>query len=244
MIGIIGGTGLNQISAASGAAAPADTPYGMTSGALQTGSVAGRDLVFLARHGQPHRLAPHKINYQANIWALREAGVTHIIGVNAVGGIAAAMAPEHVVVPHDVIDYSYGREMTYSDETKLLHAEFGEPYDAALRRGLLLAGAEVELAGLHDGGVYACTQGPRLESAAEVDRLARDGCDVVGMTGMPEAALARELELPYASLCLVVNPAAGRGEGAISMAQINAVIESGMVGVEALLERFVATSAL
>jgi purine nucleoside phosphorylase len=140
-----------------------------------------------------------------------------------------------LALPHDVVDYTWGRAHSYSDENRLLHVEFSEPFDARLRRALASAGGRAGVA-IHDGGVYGCTQGPRFESPAEIDRMERDGCTLVGMTGMPEAALAAELELPYASLCLVVNPAAGRGEGAIDLAAITAVSEDGMVRIARLLD--------
>lgn len=242
-VAIIGGTGLNSIDGVTVLEElRPDTPFGETSGALQRIDFRGRRCLFLARHGQPHRIPPHKINYRANLWALRESGVGRIIAVNSVGGIAPAMSSGMVAIPDQIVDYTSAREHTYYDgierdavsQAALDHVDFTHPYCAELRRALRdaagLAGVEVA-----ERGVYGATQGPRLESIAEIARMARDGCDLVGMTGMPEAALARELGMRYAALCLVVNPAAGIGEGEITMAEINRVIATGMGRVRALL---------
>lgn len=237
-IAVIGGTGLNAIEVASRIGASTDTPYGSASAALQFGTSGASEVVFLARHGQPHRIAPHAINYRANLWLLKQAGVDAVLAVNAVGGIHRAFGAGEIIVPHQIVDYTWGRESSYSDESKLLHVDFSFPYDADWRLRLVSAGREDGW--VHDYGVYACTQGPRLESAAEVDRLDRDGCELVGMTAMPEACLARELELPYAAVCLVVNPAAGRGTGVIDHAAIGEVISRGMAKVERLVLRAIA----
>ena len=233
-IAVIGGTGLNAIAVASRPGASSDTPYGPASAALQYGASGVHELVFLARHGQPHRHAPHHINYRANLWLLKQAAVDAVLAVNAVGGIHRAFGAGEIIVPHQIVDYTWGRESSYSDATQLLHVDFSFPYAEPWRERLVRAG---RIAGnwVHDFGVYACTQGPRLESAAEIDRLARDGCDLVGMTAMPEAGLARELQLPYAAICLVVNPAAGRGTGVIEHEQITAVISAGMARVERIV---------
>ena len=214
VLGIIGGTGLARFEALEIAREETvATPFGAPSAPLLHGQLQGRPCVFLARHGAGHTLAPHAINYRANVWALRGAGVDRIIAVNAVGGIGDAFAPGTIVVPAQLIDYSWGRAHSYCDglDQPLQHVEFTAPYSPGLRAALLEAAARAGIKA-HDGGVYAVTQGPRLETAAEIDRLSRDGCDIVGMTGMPEAALARELELEYACCATVVNWAAGRGE--------------------------------
>lgn len=237
-IAIIGGTGLNAIAAAVAPFGDRSTPYGDASSIPQLGRVGRHDVVFLARHGQPHRIAPHAINYRANLWLLAQAKVEVVIAVNAVGGIHRAFGPGVIVVPHQIVDYTTGRESTYSDASRLLHVDLSYPYDETWRRRLLAAAPAGER--IYDFGVYACTQGPRLETAAEIDRLERDGCDLVGMTAMPEAALARELDLPYVCVALVVNAAAGRGEGIITHAEIEAVVASGMQRVEALLARAIA----
>lgn len=237
-IAVIGGTGLNAIEVASRAGNAVETPYGVASAPLQFGRCGAHEVVFLARHGQPHRIAPHAINYRANLWLLQQAAVDAVLAVNAVGGIHRAFGAGEIIVPHQIVDYTWGRESSYSDETKLLHVDFSYPYDAHWRDRLVQAGRRDGW--VHDFGVYACTQGPRLESAGEIDRLDRDGCDLVGMTAMPEACLARELELPYAAVCLVVNPAAGRGTGVIEHAAISQVISTGMARVERLVSAAIA----
>jgi 5'-methylthioadenosine phosphorylase len=170
-------------------------------------------VAFLARHGYGHTIPPHEVNYRANIWALREEGAAEIVSVASVGGIRADLGPGTLVIPHQIIDYTWGRRSTFFEggDVPVSHVDFTRPYSEPLRQKLLAA-ARASGEPLLDGAVYAATQGPRLETAAEIDRLERDGADVVGMTGMPEAALARELDLPYATIAVVVNHAAGRGE--------------------------------
>ena len=204
-----------------------DTPYGATSAPLLSGkTTSGQPLFFLTRHGPNHSMAPHEINYRANIWALKEIGATDILAVNAVGGIGTQMAPTCLAVPSQLIDYSWGREHTFVGNGNAVdHIDFTHPYSQQLRQLLLDAAkdAAVEVVG---DGTYACTQGPRLETAAEVRKLAADGCDLVGMTGMPEAALARELSLGYASLCCVVNWAAGLSDQELSWDVLSRTIEA------------------
>ncbi|MCY4214586.1 MAG: S-methyl-5'-thioinosine phosphorylase [Gammaproteobacteria bacterium] len=213
-----------------------DTPYGPASDGFFKGQVQGHGLVVCYRHGEPRRLAPHAINYRANLWLLRKLGAQRLIAVYAVGGIDPALRPGDLAAPHQVIDYTWGREHTF-DATGATHVDFTRPYDDGLNRALATAArqAGVDLA---LGGVYGATQGPRLESAAEIDRLDRDGCTLVGMTGMPEAGLARELGLPLAGLCIVVNAAAGRGDdpGRIDMAGFERAAERGFAAVMRLLE--------
>lgn len=236
---IIGGTGLAQLDGLTiRQSLPMNTPYGVPSGDIQVGEFAGREVMFLARHGHPHRFPPHKINYRANLWALKQAGAEAILAVNAVGGIHPDMGTGHFCVPHDLVDYTYGREHTFfaDDLEQVTHIDFSHPYSAPLRTRLIEA-LTAEGCSFSDFGVYACTQGPRLETAAEIVRLERDGCDIVGMTGMPEAALARELELEYACLALVVNPAAGKSPAVITMAEIEQALNAGMGKVKATLAR-------
>ncbi|WP_313118166.1 S-methyl-5'-thioinosine phosphorylase [Ectopseudomonas guguanensis] len=236
---IIGGTGLTQLEGLEiHQALTLDTPYGAPSADILRGGYAGRDVLFLARHGQPHRIAPHQVNYRANLWALKQAGARAIVAVNAVGGIHAAMGAGHFCVPHQIIDYTAGRAHTFfeGELDHVTHVDFSHPYDEALR-ARLIAALQAEGAAFSSHGVYGCTQGPRLETAAEILRMERDGCDLVGMTGMPEAALARELALPYACLALVVNPAAGKTSGPITMAEIERVLEQGMGTIKAVLAR-------
>ncbi len=247
MLAIIGGSGLTRLSTLSVARREVvRTPYGEPSSALVFGQVAGSDVVFLARHGHGHTIPPHRVNYRANLWALKKSGVTSILAVASVGAIAGHYAVGDIVLPHQLIDYTSGREHTFFDggDREVVHVDFTHPYTARLREGCLAAARNAGIP-LHDGGVYAAVSGPRLETAAEIDRLARDGATVVGMTGMPEAVLARELGLGYASIAVVVNHAAGRGDSAlaISMASIVAVLETAMEKVRALIDQVVKEAA-
>jgi 5'-methylthioinosine phosphorylase len=220
MLAIIGGSGLANLPALEIIERKTlVTPWGEPSAPLVRGRFnhGGREVVFLARHGEQHQLPPHRINYRANIWALRESGVTGIVAVATVGGIAAGFDAGTLAVPDQIIDYTWGRAATYfdggGDGAAVTHVDFTHPYDEPLRQRLLRA-AQRTGEPLRAGGTYAATQGPRLETAAEIARLARDGAHMVGMTGMPEAALARELQLGYATLAAVVNAAAGTGASA------------------------------
>jgi 5'-methylthioinosine phosphorylase len=239
-IGIIGGTGLSGL-ADGYVTGNRETPYGGTSAAQIAATVEGREIVFLARHGEPHNIPPHKINYRANLWALHACGVREVIAVNAVGGISKDAETGVIVIPDQVIDYTYGREHSYFDgeDERLEHIDFTVPYSDSLRARLLLAAQNIPCK-VVDGGVYGATQGPRLETAAEIKRMARDDCDIVGMTAMPEAALARELGLAYASVCLVVNPGAGLSDQPITMEQIHQVVATGMEHVKDLLRAMLA----
>lgn len=237
-IGIIGGTGLTRLANIQITGHETlETPFGTPSAPLVRGRIAGREVLFLARHGDPHRIPPHKVNYRANIWALREAGVERIVAVAAVGGIIEGMDDGRVAIPDQIIDYTYGRSQTFFEEDleEVVHIDFTDPYTPALRSLLIEGARELEL-GAAEHATYAATQGPRLETAAEVDRLERDGCHIVGMTGMPEAALARELGLEYGALAVVANRAAGRAPGEITMEQIEATLVAGMERVARLLE--------
>lgn len=236
---IIGGTGLTQLDGLTiRQSLPVNTPYGAPSAEIQLGELAGREVMFLARHGHPHRLPPHRINYRANIWALKQAGAQAILAVNAVGGIHSDMGTGHFCVPHNLVDYTSGRDHTFFSEDleQVTHIDFTHPYSQPLR-ARLIAALTAQGCAFSDFGVYGCTQGPRLESAAEIVRLERDGCDIVGMTGMPEASLARELELEYACLALVVNPAAGKSSEVISMAEIDHALQDGIGQIRAIVSR-------
>ncbi len=237
-IAIIGGSGLaalNDITAVESRVV--DTPYGPPSAALKIGQIYDRPVVFLTRHGSPHTIAPHRVNYRANIWALHAMGVKQVIAVNAVGGITSAYGPEVICTPDQIIDYTYGREHSFldGDVMPLDHVDFSRPYCDLIREALIHAGKELKV-DIEPSATYGCTQGPRLETAAEIERLRRDGCDIVGMTAMPEAALARELKLAYGSLSLVVNWAAGCTDNVITMAGIEEVLSSGMQRIERLLK--------
>ena len=218
------------------------TPYGEPSGPLVHGTLAGKQVVFLPRHGTGHTIPPHEVNYRANLWALEHIGVEKVIAIAAVGGITAKMKPGALVIPDQIIDYTWSRQHTFfqGDLTQVTHVDFTHPYCEELRSRLLQAGKAVGNL-LIDHGTYGATQGPRLETAAEINRMERDGCDIVGMTGMPEAVLARELGLCYATCALCVNWAAGRGEGEgeISMDDIERNLKAGMDTVRALLEKVI-----
>lgn len=239
MLGIIGGSSLGRIPDLGHPQRVAvNTPYGDPSAPLTLGDLQGTAVVFLARHGDDHVIAPHRINYRANLWALHAQGVREVVAVATVGGIRADLAPGTLLVPDQIIDYTHGRDATFFDGElqPLKHVDFTRPFDGALRNRLLRTGGTMAEPML-DGGVYGATQGPRLETAAEIERMARDGADVVGMTGMPEAALARELGIDYALLCVVVNAAAGRGANShgVAIEDIAAVATAAMPRVIRLL---------
>ena len=243
MYAVLGGSGLSQLPGFEVVKRKVQrTPYGEPSGALTIGLLAGHEIAFLARHGYGHTIAPHQINYRANLWALSQLEIDGILSVASVGGIRSDLLPGQLVVPDQILDYTHGREATFfeGDNQAVQHIDFTWPYDQVLRAALCLA-ADAIGEQVVQGGCYACTQGPRLETAAEVKRLARDGADIVGMTGMPEAALARELNIPYAHLALVVNQAAGVGESAreISHAQISKTVNEGMGRVMGIIKSMV-----
>ena len=241
-VGIVGGTGLAGLAgvdAGPAPDAPPETPYGAPSAAPERGTRGAVEVVFLQRHGRPRSILPHRVNYRANLWLLQSLGVDAVIAAFTVGALAREYRDADLVVPNQLIDYTHGRVDTFAGVDEIRHVDFTEPFDATLRSALVAAGERCKLRGrLHTGGVYGCTQGPRLETAAEVDRLERDGCTVVGMTAMPEAVLARELGVPYAGVCLVVNPAAGRGDGPITSAGIEAAVERGAADLSLLLQTF------
>jgi 5'-methylthioinosine phosphorylase len=242
MLAIIGGTGLTQLANLEVSRRQAvRTPYGEPSGALTFGVLRGVPVVFLARHGDGHTIPPHQVNYRANLWALKEQGASEIVAVVSVGGIREDLSPGEIAVPHQIIDYTWGRASTFfENDAPVKHVDLTEPYTAALRARLLSAARKSGEAAL-DGAVYAATQGPRLETAAEIDRLEKDGADIVGMTGMPEAALAREIGLAYAAIAVVVNHAAGRGASArgIQLKEIDEVLKVAMARVRRIIEALV-----
>ena len=224
---VIGGTGVEQLEGLEIVQQHhVQTPYGDPSGAIDEGRLLDHRVFFLHRHGGAKSIPPHLINYRANIWALHSLGVEKVIAINAVGGITSAMRPGRLLIPDQLIDYSWGREHTFDtgDEGALMHIDFTEPYDRELRLALLSAAQSARIP-CEDSGVHGVTQGPRLETAAEIARMARDSCDVVGMTGMPESALARELKMPYACICMVVNPAAGLGDVPLSLDMMRNILE-------------------
>lgn len=236
-IGIIGGTGLTKLPDLEITRREVVyTPYGEPSGPITHGLLNGVEVAFLARHGLGHTIPPHRVNYRANIWALKSIGVRRVVAIAAVGGIRKDMAPGNIAFPDQIIDYTYGREHTFfeKDLDQVTHIDFTEPYCPTCRSGLIEAARTAKLDAV-ENGVYAAAQGPRLETAAEINAMERDGCDMVGMTGMPETALARELELSYASCAVIANWAAGRGEVDIH-ADIEAHLANGMDKIKALLQ--------
>ncbi len=243
MIAVIGGSGLAQLANLEITRRKiVRTPYGEPSGPLTFGRIGNHDLVFLARHGYGHTLAPHEINYRANLWAIHAQGVKQVIAVCTVGGIATRLDAGAIVVPDQIIDYTWGRPSTYFEgaEQPVTHIDFTRPYDEPMRQLALSSAKDLAIV-VVDGGTYGATQGPRLETKAEIDRLDRDGATIVGMTGMPEAALARELGLAYAHLAVVVNPAAGRGSSAkaISLDDIGRVMDETMGSIRLIVAKMV-----
>ena len=237
-VAIIGGTGLTALPGLEiMAQKTVTTPYGEPSSSITQGALSGKEVFFLPRHGAGHTIAPHKINYRANIWALQSLGVEKVIAVAAVGGIAAAMPPGALAIPDQIIDYTGARISTFFEEdlSNVVHIDFTYPYCEELRRILISAAGSVGLQ-LMDYGTYGATQGPRLETAAEITRLERDGCHMVGMTGMPEAALARELGLCYATCALSANWAAGKTADIITMEEIEKNLGAGIGQVRQLLQ--------
>lgn len=250
-IAIIGGTGLTEFAELTNVKCHAqdssllDLGLGSPSSDITEAIFNGTRLLFLSRHGHPRALPPHKINYRANLLALQALGANEIIAVNAVGGISTHAEAGHLVVPDQLIDYTHGRDNTFFDGVfrPLDHVEFSYPYDEDLRQRIITALDTLNFPlGYSQRGVYGVTQGPRLETIAEIKRLEQEGCDVVGMTGMPEAVLARELKIPYASVCLVVNPAAGKTSQEIALAEIHAVLTQGMVEIKQLIFQVCAIS--
>ncbi len=240
MLAIIGGKGLTQLTNLKiNHQQVMRTPYGEPSGAFLFGTLDGHEVIFLARHGYGHTIPPHLVNYRANLWVLREQGVNEVISVATVGGIRDDLKPGVIVVPDQIIDYTHGRDATYFEtrDKPYNNADFTLPYSTPLRKRILHSAIKTQQACL-DGGVYAATQGPRLDSIAEVNRYERDGADMVGMTGMPEAALAKELELEYAAIAVVANYAAGRGDSqtGIHMEALNTTASEAMVRVRNILE--------
>ncbi len=237
-LAVIGGTGVYKIAQLDDVEThQVDTRYGSPSGPIRIGTLLGHRVAFLARHGEGHSLPPHKINYRANLAALQHVGATRVLALNTVGGIGERFGPRVLACPDQLIDYTWGRVSTLSEEpgSEVLHVDFGHPYSPMLR-SKVLAAARVTGASVVDGGCYGATQGPRLETIAEIARLRRDGCDLVGMTGMPEAGLARELGLEYVCLAIVANWAAGCGDAQeITLGEVLANVEAASAGLPELI---------
>jgi 5'-methylthioadenosine phosphorylase len=242
MLAIIGGTGLTQLANLEVSRRQVvRTPYGEPSGPLTFGAIRGVPVIFLARHGYSHTIPPHQVNYRANLWALKEQGAGEVVSVVSVGGIRKDLGPGKIVVPNQIVDYTWGRMNTFFEsEAPVKHIDFTEPYTGELRARLLAAARRSGETAV-DGAVYAATQGPRLETAAEIDRLEKDGADIVGMTGMPEATLAREIDVPYAAIAVVINHAAGRGTSAkgVRLQEIEEVLKDALARVRKIIEALV-----
>ncbi len=239
-LAIIGGTGLYALADLQDVESHQPvTRYGAPSGPIRIGTLHGKRVAFLARHGEGHSVPPHRINYRANLAALKAMGAQRVLALNTVGGITQRFGPRVLGCPDQLIDYTWGRISTLCEEagTEVLHVDFGDPYTPMLRREILAAAAAAGVA-VVDGGCYGATQGPRLETRAEIARMQRDGCDLVGMTGMPEAGLARELGLDYACLAIVANWAAGAGpnpDEQITLEDVLAHVEAASAGLGPLL---------
>ena len=237
-LAVIGGTGVYKLADLQDVEArEMDTRFGAPSGPVRIGTLGGRRVAFLARHGEGHSVPPHQVNYRANLQALKDVGATRVLALNTVGGITDACGPRVLACPDQLIDYTWGRISTICEEpgSEVLHVDFGDPYTHLLRQQILAAAREAGVE-LLDGGCYGATQGPRLETRAEIRRMRRDGCDLVGMTGMPEAGLAREMGLEYACLAIVANWAAGCGtDEEITMEEVLANVAAASSGIPALV---------
>ena len=245
MLAIIGGSGLSQLGNLKiELRKVARTPYGEPSGPLTFGRVGGRDVVFLARHGYGHTVAPNEVNYRANLWALKEEGVAGVVSVASVGGIRKDLGPGALVLPDQIIDYTWGRPGTFYEGpgAPVTHIDLTEPYTPELRLRILRAAADCGEA-VTDGCVYAATHGPRLENAAEIERLERDGADGVGMDAMAAGAGRGGVGLQSAALAVVANFAAGRGASArgVAIEQIESVLAAAMGRVRGILEELCRT---
>jgi 5'-methylthioinosine phosphorylase len=241
MLAIIGGTGLTSLDGLNITEEKmVTTPFGEPSSELLIGEFQGKSVIFLPRHGQQHSIPPHKINYRANIWALHSLGVSKVVAVAAVGGIRQDMAPGVLAVPDQIIDYTYGREHSFFSDnfSSDKHIDFTFPYDETLRQQILQAAKAANVSIVKDG-TYGAVQGPRLETAAEIKRMAQDGCSLVGMTGMPEASLARELNVDYATIALSANWAAGLSDSVITMTEIEQTVAEGISQIKKILSALI-----
>jgi 5'-methylthioinosine phosphorylase len=245
-LAVIGGTGLYRLAELQDVEShQPGTRYGAPSGPVRIGMLDGRRVAFLARHGEGHSLPPHQINYRANLAALQALGAQRVLALNTVGGITERFGPRVLACPDQLIDYTWGRISTICEEpgTEVIHVDFGEPYTRPLRQAVIAAAQAAGVA-LVDGGCYGATQGPRLETRAEIARMRRDGCDLVGMTGMPEAGLAREMGLDYACLAIVANWAAGAGpdpDEVITLQDVLDNVAAASAGLPTLLRKTLST---
>ena len=240
-IAIIGGTGLTQLAGLSSVRREVHvSKYGEPSAPLVRGTLGGVEVLFLPRHGSGHTIPPHRVNYRANISVLHGAGIKKVVAINAVGGVTENMKPQAIAIPDQIIDYTWSRAHTFFDKglESVTHIDFSQPYCEELRQEIIKAAVKTKIEVI-DKATYAATQGPRLETAAEVNKLERDGCHIVGMTGMPEAALASELDMCYASIAVVANKAAGRGNGEITMGEIEINLKGGMEKIRKIIESLI-----
>ncbi len=243
MLAVIGGSGLYSLDGLEVEdRSRVDTPFGQTSGHLVRGRLGGGSVLFIARHGEDHSVAPHLVNYKANLTALREAGASRVLAVCTVGSIDPGLRPGTIAVPDQIIDYTWGRDHTFHEAgDPVPHVDFTDPYSPSWRAELLAAVAS-EGIGFADGATYAAVQGPRFETSAEIRRFRNDGCTIIGMTGMPEAALAREAGLDYAAICPVANLAAGLSPVELTAEEVFAVVSTMLGPIHAVVARLAAAA--
>jgi 5'-methylthioinosine phosphorylase len=246
MLGVIGGSGVYALEALEDPTRESvSSRYGDPSSPLTTGSLAGSRVAFIARHGEDHGVAPHLVNYRANVDALRQAGVTRVLAVCTVGSLDPDLGPGMFAVPDQIIDYTWGRAQTFHEPgDPVPHVDFTWPYSPEWRSVVVEAVAEVlgdatsssaSSTGFADRATYAAVQGPRFESAAEIRRFQNDGCTIIGMTGMPEAALAREAGLEYAAICPVANLAAGLSPDELTADEVFAAVSPMLGSIQAVI---------
>lgn len=237
-IGIIAGSGIQELGCEDIIATQkVETPYGPPSDLYRICNISGTEVIFLPRHGIPHHIPPHKINYRANLWGFSSLGVKEIISINAVGGINEGLSPGDIVLPDQVIDLTHGRENTFFDKEEVVHIDFTEPFCNSLREMFCCAGEKAGIP-LIRSGTYVCTNGPRLETKAEIQYFSRIGADIVGMTLMPEASLARELEICFASISVITNYAAGISKNKLTTTEVVETMRASIEKIRTLIREF------
>lgn len=241
-IGIIAGSGLQELGCEEIVETiTLETPFGEPSDLYRICSISGAKAAFLPRHGIPHHIPPHKINYRANIWGFKKLGIRKVISINAVGGIKEGLKPGVIVIPDQVFDMTHGRENTFFDKDEVVHIDLTEPFCKGLRELLFCAAENIGIP-LVRSGTYACTNGPRLETGAEIRYFSTIGADIVGMTVMPEASLAREAEICYASISVVTNYAAGISKSKLTTEEVIDTMRSSIQKIGLLLKEFILLS--
>ena len=234
-IGVIGGSGLYQIPGLMiKEYINLTTPFGSPSDTYMIGVLSGKEIVFLPRHGLKHHIPPHRINYRANIWGFKELGVEQIISVSAAGGIGFDIRPGMIIIPDQILDMTNGRDSTFYDGDEVVHIDFTEPYCPELRDALFRGGEHSGIE-LRNSGIYVCMNGPRLETKAEIKMFLNMGVDIVGMTAMPEAALAREAEVCLAGVVVVTNYAAGIANKRLTTTEVKETMREAITRVGNLL---------